>query len=1683
MTDSKSNAGNKTEQKQKGKANLIAPELFLFSGYMVKEKLVRKNISPIQNQLLYVGKKGEKASNPNNTPVLKTDEKGMIFHFNGKEKTNFAKRTPFRGGNIKGFSPVNEIEALIPPADMVCRSAFSNDNWLSDFNDKMQEKIKSDTNIEIPKLKLTSVKRSELRQPQNTESDKEYRQWYNTINGNDIYGYIMPKTRAIFLVFNLDIVDGANTSIKVWKADGKAIIIKADEIKTAKYDNPENKSVLHIATLTGTDSDLPKGTYKIEVRLPKNSSDNKHWNSRSAGNSKLNIQGTDSYTLSFNIKFDIQNIAGEFSIVNADPISLEEALIKQYPQYYNYLLTDKLLETNPELQKNEAGDGSNTQPKSKGHVLTPMLNMWNTSKDIAGLANKTINTKSPSEFLKMLTHTIHDKYKQNENQKLRQAIDLVYQTKSTVDAWNDLRGSMEDLLKQVYGVKSIDEKISTINLAKILYSKDSSIRKSASSAILGKKLEEYASLRNEKAWKAWIANPDNLDPDYKLKLGSALDISEKTMKFIGKSLDVIDIATGLLSVADSCFSLGLAHNELETSKKTLNDFTEEYLHFLGKKTTAKETEIEIRFAGNSADLSLTAIDQLTKEALPLLKDNKNQISIFGYTDTVGTLQENQKLAKDRANALKDWIVKEAKIDASQIHTLAFGEHDPKIPNPKDTLEFSCAENRRCVVFITNQIRKENTAPCRHAIDTLEKNRYITVTQHMKVAEAIVDLLEKAADFALAVASIIPITAPAAMAISLAKEATNLAKSIDSFCFNDALQKFAAGNKISTDLLFDSYSNQTLIRDLYNDTKEKNSISDTSLSNIQLRLRAEAISGFLRLVVRASLAGKDKFEKKLFEDYKIEAYIKNFILNDGWNMPLHPPIAISMDEFWLFAVNKHNKDSEKAVENFGLDENYGLINAKKIIDMLPPGSIISIGAEYIELARQYEESGFQAKGVIINQMYMMSITDKVPYHVKSSFQDDYPIHHIATKEYTKLVNDINPDFSGLSTKIYEHMAIYFMDKDGKWKSLAAHELEQYKKDKENLKNPVVYKNSIDLNVDDQFGFWTTMANSYMSSGISRFMFSNQKRLYSMSSISPTTPIKIIIAFKNKSDDDEEIVDGITPVSVQLHRYDNFMDIDGPKYKTIARRLMPKDFDGLPDISDDHIETLTGIRNNKQISEGMYGCVIEPFFQLGLITRAGIKPCADISSSYDLKKQIENSDFKDMKYGFTCVVGSNESTKIKVPFHTKKYWDSSIKSVDSFDDEITVSLDNNDIEQKKLLNKSFLNNNATNKTTYPEFFTGNIKATSFIRIEGDKSQFIPSQPYLNDVNELTNQSLKGLIIEKERYTALPLMDEHYRLSIKNFDWNTPVDFAITLACSKPMFDEYNGLKQIPDSIKASSSLINSGDAISNVTGTPLDKMPLRLLGRVTGVLMPGIPDNEIGQQFIDIAKKLTIEIEEGKKSTSSLSAAEKSALDEYNKKAKGSHKVIFYNFTPMANKITQESAEILKYLSSPHKKFSANKKLRLHMNGASFDSVQTMISPYKHLDQILPSGYLSAYDTNDSYYIFAASKSMSYEHPLTGEKINSIRPFGETDGIGEKFYEYRLKELRTSGNSAGGKPIDINKSIFRFSAKNAISALKPGAKFLNDPNWKEKHPDWEQEIKDWIEKEPTRTNGPQTLFKEE
>src|SRR5208282_521554 len=82
-----------------------------------------------------------------------------------------------------------------------------------------------------------------------------------------------------------------------------------------------------------------------------------------------------------------------------------------------------------------------------------------------------------------------------------------------------------------------------------------------------------------------------------------------------------------------------------------------------------------------------------------------KVELGGYTDSIGTEQYNQKLSERRAEAVKQYLIKEGAVDKTMISARGYGKSSPIAPNKtkdgKDNPK-GRAENRRVEILIISE---------------------------------------------------------------------------------------------------------------------------------------------------------------------------------------------------------------------------------------------------------------------------------------------------------------------------------------------------------------------------------------------------------------------------------------------------------------------------------------------------------------------------------------------------------------------------------------------------------------------------------------------------------------------------------------------------------------------------------------------------------------------------------------------------------------------------------------------------------------------------------------------------------------------------------------------------------------------------------------------------------------------
>ena len=104
----------------------------------------------------------------------------------------------------------------------------------------------------------------------------------------------------------------------------------------------------------------------------------------------------------------------------------------------------------------------------------------------------------------------------------------------------------------------------------------------------------------------------------------------------------------------------------------------------------------LNFDFGKATIRESSFSSLDKLAQTLIDAKNWKLDITGHTDDKGSDEYNLKLSQNRANAVKDYLVKKG-VNAETITAQGFGESKPIVPNDNDS---NRERNRRVEFKIT-----------------------------------------------------------------------------------------------------------------------------------------------------------------------------------------------------------------------------------------------------------------------------------------------------------------------------------------------------------------------------------------------------------------------------------------------------------------------------------------------------------------------------------------------------------------------------------------------------------------------------------------------------------------------------------------------------------------------------------------------------------------------------------------------------------------------------------------------------------------------------------------------------------------------------------------------------------------------------------------------------------------------
>jgi OOP family OmpA-OmpF porin len=115
--------------------------------------------------------------------------------------------------------------------------------------------------------------------------------------------------------------------------------------------------------------------------------------------------------------------------------------------------------------------------------------------------------------------------------------------------------------------------------------------------------------------------------------------------------------------------------------------------------------IHVNFDFDKSDITKADAAELKKAIDFLWKYPNSKVKLEGHTDSKGTEEYNQKLSERRAEAVKQYLIKEGAVEKTMISATGYGELRPIAPNKtkngKDNPE-GRAENRRVEVLIMSE---------------------------------------------------------------------------------------------------------------------------------------------------------------------------------------------------------------------------------------------------------------------------------------------------------------------------------------------------------------------------------------------------------------------------------------------------------------------------------------------------------------------------------------------------------------------------------------------------------------------------------------------------------------------------------------------------------------------------------------------------------------------------------------------------------------------------------------------------------------------------------------------------------------------------------------------------------------------------------------------------------------------
>lgn len=246
---------------------------------------------------------------------LKTDEKGMLYPLakSGAPRKTAAHFLP-RKDRVGKKRVDPKMRVYLPPPELLLNAwARNHDNWADALAKALEKAGSSLRGTEVAAVEL---EKSALRPPDRgstASAEKSWAKLYDSLPAKaKLPAWILPRVRALVMILPPALSQGSTVRVTPEGKSPIACALLRHEGKT-------------YAVASGDEKSLPAGMYAFEVGMAARSS-------TTLWSAAIGREGK--YRLKEQVRFGITNFAGEFELINCAPISVEEAVLQQFPTLY-----------------------------------------------------------------------------------------------------------------------------------------------------------------------------------------------------------------------------------------------------------------------------------------------------------------------------------------------------------------------------------------------------------------------------------------------------------------------------------------------------------------------------------------------------------------------------------------------------------------------------------------------------------------------------------------------------------------------------------------------------------------------------------------------------------------------------------------------------------------------------------------------------------------------------------------------------------------------------------------------------------------------------------------------------------------------------------------------------------------------------------------------------------------------------------------------------------------------------------------------------------------------------------------------------------------------------------------------------------------------------------------------------